>query len=205
MQAEAAIPRLTAILKQGAPPDRRAAAFALGRIGPAAKSALPALEQPVDAPEPSVPVAFALVRLGRPEEGFTRLRKFAMDDAAGMEVFDTLVELGPAAVPVLADVIRSDSKNGRWSVQAVEKLGPGGKAAVTPLLHVVKAGRGKGSQRFKFDEALVALGKLGSDARDAAPTLRELIATTKSEETRDSAAAALRKVESATPASRPTR
>jgi HEAT repeat protein len=205
MQAEAAIPRLTTLLKQGPPAEWSAAAFALGRIGPPAKSAVADLEQPVEAPELVPPVAFALVRLGRPEEGFARLKRSALDDASGMDVFDTLVELGPPAVPVLSDVIRSDSKNGRWAIQAVEKLGPGGKAAVPALLDVVKAGRGKGSQRFKFDEALVALRKLGPDAREAAPTLRELIATTKSEEVRDAAAAALRKVESATPASRPTR
>jgi hypothetical protein len=48
-----------------------------------------------------------MVRLGEAENGMKRLMPMAMDDAAEMEDFDVLAELGAPSAPVLAEVIRS--------------------------------------------------------------------------------------------------
>ena len=163
IHAEAAVPVLTRMLDQGNPADQQVAAYALGRIGPPAKGALPQLEQVGGRPNLRLPVAFAFVRLGRADEGFRAWRPWRWTTPPHWKYSNAPAELGPSALPVLSDVIRSDSSNGRWAVQSVEKLGPGGKAAVPSLIEVIKSGPGKGSHRFKFDKTLVALGKLGAE------------------------------------------
>jgi HEAT repeat protein len=73
------------------------------------------------------------------------------------------------------------------------------------LIEVVKAGRGRGSQQFKFDEAIVALGKLGPIAIDAAPALSELVEHSKSEDVKSAAIEALGHIRGTQPSTRPAR
>ena len=69
--------------------------------------------------------------------------------------------------------------------------------AVPALAQVLAAGRPKqrGPLQAKFDESILTLGRLGPAARAAAPVLRELASKSPHAGTRESAAAALARIE----------
>jgi HEAT repeat protein len=144
---------------------RAEAAEALGRIGPAARAAVPALidalkdpEEPERHrdPEPSdrpAPVERAPARTVR-------------DRAA-----EALGKIGPAAkdaVPALSRALNDPDKAvGTRAAEALGRIGPAAKAAVPALLTAFKDDK----RRAVGDRAAEALGRMGPAAKTAVPVL----------------------------------
>lgn len=153
------------------------AAEALGRLGPAAESAVPALIETMKRNEP-----------------------FIADHAA-----EALGKIGPAAVPALREVL-STSNGAVWAhaARALGSAGPASKDTISLLLESLSqddpsvraaAIHGLGDARADSDEAIAALvktladknrnvrnaairalGRIGSRAKPAVPTLAKLLA-----------------------------
>lgn len=129
--------------------QRREAAYQLGRIGPGAKEALPALVKAVDDPDKQV-WSLALT---------------------------AIANLGPAALPALPDLLRAlDGHSGRAASDrerlpqlqirvgyALSRLGAGARPALIEALHSPDAGVRQG--------AACGLGGMGPDAAEAVPAL----------------------------------
>lgn len=189
---------LTAALSSGGDPDlRRQAVFALGRLGPGAAKALPAVE---DAgrrdPALATAVAITLLRLGREREGRDRLTALAVAPEAERHFFiDTLGEdFRPLAVPVLAEVVRRNARGGYWAMEALQSLGPDAAAAVPALVAFLKVGRPRGADAPPFEAAIATLGRIGPAATEALPLLRELAENGANAGVRRDAAAAIERI-----------
>jgi len=144
---DAAVPGLITALKHEDSNVRIWAAWALTKIGPPAKAAVPALIDSL-----------------RDKIG-SRNRSI---------IAEALGRIGPAAkeaVPALIDALGdSDEALQRSAVGALGKIGPNAKAAVPELIKLAKDKNG----RYR-NSAIVALGEIGPEAKAAVPILMEAL------------------------------
>jgi HEAT repeat protein len=120
-RTEARVAALIERLDDSRAARRADAAKALGRIGPAAKEAVPALERTLQNDRERVrkAAATALARLG--PEGLAALSKALRSGQRDRTcVAHSLAELGNKAVPVLLDVLESEDTRARyWAARAL--------------------------------------------------------------------------------------
>lgn len=145
---------------------RRGAAWALGRLGTVAASAVPALTQALDGDDGGEPVRLTVA------EALGRIRS-------------------RGAVPALAKALRTNGSPVLRMVAAtaIGEIGPGATAGLQPLTAALK-------DRDKLVRAAAAeaLGKIGQEAREAIPALLDVIKKDEVPSVRDTAAEALRKI-----------
>jgi HEAT repeat protein len=192
-----------ATLKAKDSASRITAASALALLGPNAEAAVPALTSALDDPGVEVPIA-AMVALGEfgpaaataapALERKLADRRFFYSSGApysgSHRAADALAAIGPAAVPVLAEALASDSEDTRgWAAHALGQIGPPAKSAVPALERVVKT---YGPQEGK--PSVEALGTIGPAAVAAAPTLHTAYDSLKADEDGGSLLEALMKI-----------
>lgn len=130
------------------------AAHALIKLGPAAKGAVPALNDLLKNEE-----------LLKSEEGNSAQRKRAID---------VLGAIGPeaeAAVPVLMKIFAADASFSIDAGESLVKIGPGAKGAVPALVAVLKDEK---AHESIINLAIEILGAIGPAAKEALPSLLEL-------------------------------
>ncbi len=202
--AEAAVPSLVEALRDEEQRVRLAAIDALGKIGPAAESAIPVLRRIVlDNAAGAWTAIDALGRIGTPaaptptellSHKDADVRRFAAQEFA---------RIGPdakAAVPVLAKLLKDDDVDVRLEAAvalyaidgridestpvlveglkvspryvsgAVIRIGPPAKAVLPALIKLV---RETDDEQVRV-RAVMALGYIGPEAKDAVPLLLEL-------------------------------
>ncbi len=177
---EQVAPRAAKALEE--PEFRVAAARVLGRLGPQAKEATPALVKSLDADDPEFrrEVIFTLSRIGpAAAEAAPALTKLieSQEEPTALSAMYALGSIGPAAkdaVAALNKQTESDSFLRRvtaaWALASIQ---PDNKQAIdkaTPLLSEAL----KNEQEFVRLNAAIALGRLGPAARAAAPALQTL-------------------------------
>jgi len=183
--------------------DRINAAQDLGRMGPMAAGAAPALTEALFDPNTTLhQIALeALVLIGKPavpalREALKRSLKSTYYDWVRRSVAEALVKIGEPAVPALAEALKDEDREVRSS--AAKALGEIGESAVSAVPALAEALKDKGREvRWSAAEAL---GKIGEPAAAAVPALVEAL---KDEEelVRQSAAEALGQIgEPAVPA-----
>lgn len=149
--AAQALTNLSAQLKAGETERRRSAATELGKMGPAAQAALPALIEAVGK---------------RGEDSEVRRLAAAAVGSMGPYARD--------AVPTLIEVL-NDRKEvpdvGASAIVALGQIGPGAKEAIPALIETL---RGQ-NQQFRA-LALVALERIGSKPKSPIPAFREALA-----------------------------
>lgn len=170
---KASVPKLSALLKENNPAVRERAAHALGRVGPGAVDALPALLIAARAADGAPAYADALAQVGpqalpslldilqknKPEESKWVLR--------------ILHSFGPPAVPVLSEALKSNSPEVRASAaSALGEMGHGASAAAVPLFVLTRDSSPK-VQAATF-RALVAIH---ADSERLKPLLQEALAS----------------------------
>lgn len=140
-------------------------------------------------------------------DALVRSLKQANPGVRGMAAME-LAELGPgakSAVPALAEAVLDRDLNVRyWAATALKAIGPDAKAAVPALVKALDTFPGgspalDGPIRYYPDVrsgAAAALGAIGPAAKDAVPALRKALVDADAS-VKESAAAALKKVESA--------
>src|SRR5262249_52315708 len=149
---------------------RRNAAVGLGKIGPEARSAVPAL--------------IASIRGG------------GDSDPAAIDALGAIGPAAKAAAPVLiVELTRfvRCSSNPAHAAAALQKIGPD---AVPALVEALRPAAGEEAYSLHRRRYLVAniLGKMGPGAREAVPALRELLVE-KDESLRTAVAQALKAIE----------
>jgi HEAT repeat protein/lysophospholipase L1-like esterase len=174
-----AIPGLVAALGSTNPRARTQAAWALGRIGPAASAAVTALGRALEDPSESVRMS-AAVALGRigPEAGsaFPTLAKGLEDARENVRArsAEAIFRIGPEAeraVPVLRTALRSEDLYVRgFAVWYLGELGPSALAAVPDVAVTIE--RDDGGVRTL---AARTLRKIGSGDRAAVVALGEAL------------------------------
>lgn len=152
-QAKAAVPALVAVLGETPDAADKAVVEALGSIGPDAGPAVP-----------------ALMRMLREKPDIER--QTALIYALG--------EIGAAsepAVPLIVETVRDPRDNSQFlnvsAAEALGKIGPGAKSAVSALIVALNSDNGSGRL---VTVATGALGNIGADAKTAIPALVEAMA-----------------------------
>jgi len=155
-------------LKEGDAKSREDAAFALMKMGPAAREAMPALSAALTDPNLEV-VKFAAITLGKiGGEGVPPLILGLQDEDETLQAIASLGlrEAGAAAVPSLIRLLRSSNRT--TASYASSTLGKIGEPAVNDLVvaldHHDTQVRGL---------ALLALGAMGDVAKVAVPAIRK--------------------------------
>ncbi len=148
-EARAATPQLAAALAHDeAAAVRAGAAFALGRIGPAARHTGPGLVAALTDPAANVRAAAALalglLGPGTPGAGVALAEALkdghAEDAAAAATALGNLGADAEAAVPVLVDLARgTDPTLRRRAVDVLARIGPAARSAAPVLLEVLRA------------------------------------------------------------------
>lgn len=162
-------------LKDKLPLVRAHAASALGHFGPAARPAIEALAPLVtdsDARVRRMAIrALARIRPG-PEVSVPLLVKAMKDTdpAVRTHVLTILAEIGKPAVPALVKALKNE-KSSYWACLVLAEIGPDA-ADAAPGLAELLASNAKPEVRR---EATLALGKIGSAAAPAVPTLTKTI------------------------------
>lgn len=183
--------RLTAELKNPSPLVRTHAAQALGHLGAAAKSAVPALVPLVADPDPRVRRAASRAVLTiRPGPAVTLpLVKKLLADAdptVRMTILHTLADLGKPALPGLIAALQDDEA-AKYACLVLAEIGPDAADAIPALAERLKI-----EQRPEVRQQIVmALGAIGSAA--AVPTLSAEL-TDRRETTRVAAAFGLGRI-----------
>ena len=121
---------------------RSEAAWALVRIGSEAKSAIPALTE-----------------LLKDKDGLVR-----------WAAIETLGKIGPeakTAVPALTELLKDRDDNVQWAAKSLGMIGPDAKAAVPALTELLK----DKDVDVRWS-AVMALGSIGSETKNAIPTRR---------------------------------
>jgi len=131
-------------LRWGDAAKRRAAAKALGELGPAASPGVPLLEEAARSSE---------VEVSRPAVDALRTLK------------------PPAALPFYVAALREDSLHARmWAAAGLGRMGPAAKEAVPALAAVLSLDRG-GRDYGPRVEAMAALSSIGKEAGAAVPAV----------------------------------
>ena len=152
------------------------AVTALGKAGPAAKDAIPALLEALKTETADTVLAgrigSALVQIGGPEMVETLVQAFARVPKVSRPMLaHALSQTGPAGVSALVKLINDREPPMRTAVVGIMSR-PGRNAAeAVPVL--IKAVRDK-ETKIRL-EALRALGAFGPAAKDAIPALTELL------------------------------
>jgi serine/threonine-protein kinase len=172
--AKAGVPALIAVLDDSDPEVRGSAVRALERIGGSATLAVPSLIRLSKSDESESVRHLALHALGNirtDSTGLNRIIRVALTvGGAGLVVgcvFWAWRRLGPVAVPLLIEDLRSDRVAvRRRATRVLSLLGANANGAVPALLQALKDGD-EGVRRG----ADVALGKIGLDNKTAIPDL----------------------------------
>ena len=178
-EASDAVPVLTERLKDDSPDVREEAAKTLGNLGPLAKSAVPALADALQHRDKKHEVRQeAALAIGN----ILAASNISSDDPAGAA---TNAAVGAAALEAgLRDPIREVRLS---SLQGLEKMGSPGKTAVPQILKELKE-----KDREIRGQAVVTLGAIGPDAKEAVGPLAQIVVDDK--ELRVSAGQALGKI-----------
>jgi HEAT repeat protein len=170
---KAAVPKLSALLKDNNPAVRDRAAHALGRVGPGAAAALPSLLAAARAADGSPVYADALAQVGPQALPalLEVLQKSKPQDSKW--VLRILHSFGPPAVPVLSEALKSNSPEVRVSAaSALAEMGRGASSAATTLF-VLTRDANPAAQAAAF-RALVAIH---ADSERLKPLLQEALAS----------------------------
>jgi len=170
-------------LKDNNPNVRSAAAVGLGKIGPGAKEAVPALSaalaKDTDASVRSA-AAWALGRIGPEALQALPALSAALEDTEEVvrsDAAQALGHIGPSAkeaVPALSAALAKDTYAGVRSAAAVAlgQIGPSAKEAVPAL----SAALTKDTEVLVRHDAAQALGQIGPGAKEAGPALSAALA-----------------------------
>lgn len=183
---KAAVPKLSALLNDKNSAVRDRAAHALGRVGPGAATALPALLAAARAADGSPVYADALAQVGPQALPalLDVLQKSKPQDSKW--VLRILHSFGPPAVPVLSEALKSNSPEVRASAaSALAEMGRGASSAATTLFVLTKDSN-PAAQAAAF-RALVAIH---ADSERLKPLLQEALAS-KDSDVRKAGAAGL--------------
>jgi len=168
-EVEAAVPDLARILRSDHPDVRRAAAVALGSVGPAG---LAVLAQGLRDPQATVrgySAAGLASTTASAEEAVPILAKSLAerDPTTAKLIANAFAQFGLQSVPTLLESFRTDNQEVcRNASLALTKIG---KSAVPALIQAVE-GENPGIRTW----SVVTLGRLGPEARDAIPVLRRI-------------------------------
>jgi HEAT repeat protein len=170
---KAAVPKLSTLLKDKNPVVCERAAHALGRIGPGAVDALPALLTAARVADGSATYADALAQIG-PKALPALLEILQKSKPADSKwVLRVLHSFGPPAVPVLSEALKSNSPEVRTAAaSALAEMGRGAANAAVPLFVLTKDANPK-VQAASF-RALVAIH---ADTERLKPLLQEALAS----------------------------
>ncbi len=170
------VPLLAALVQDPSGRARLLAVRVLGRLGPAAREAAPALGKMLRLTDDPVSdeAGFALAAVG--PEAVPTLRALLREPDA--RVIDraawVLSLLGPAAkeaVPDLTALLHHPAEGTRlWAAQALTKIGPDAKEAVPPLRDLLAGPPGRLPR-----VAAHALAAIGPAAKEAVPALRQAL------------------------------
>ena len=188
--AKDAVDDLAVLLTDKSERVRAHAAYALGMIGLAAKSAGPALAKAV-VDDPDVHVrreaveAIETVQVDIQIAG-PALAKALQDDEPGVRIaaLDVLTDIGAPAVPILSKALENEATR-YWAALALGELGPVSKPAADALAKALDDNRPQVQ-----NEVLIALAHVGPEAASAAPALAKLL-TSDDASVHDAAAYAL--------------
>lgn len=181
-----ALPALIEMLGSADPLEQARAARVVARMGAQAKVAVPALvevlsDSPDDTQEAVVDALGSIGPDARPAvTPITRmLREKPSIDRQKVLIYE-LGEIGPAsepAVPLIVEALRDPRDPEQFlnvvAAEALGKIGPGARAAISPLMAALESDNGTGRL---VTAATEALGNLGADAKAAIPALVEAMA-----------------------------
>ena len=144
---ESAVPELAAALDDPVPGVRLDAAYALGAIGPGARSAVPALLAAIQKKESMVTFAEALAKVdvvaAREHTLSLLVSAYPREEwHVRSKIVDVLGEIGSppdAVVPTLIRALDDENERVRYlAVSALEKIGPPAAAAIPRLTEALK-------------------------------------------------------------------
>jgi HEAT repeat protein len=180
----AALPKLSTLLKDNSPVTRERAARAIGRIGPGAIDALPALLEAARAADGASAYADALAQIG--PKALPALLDILQKSKPEQSkwVLRTLHSFGPPAVPVLGEALKSNNPEVRVAAaNAVGEMGRDAVGAATPLFVLTKD-----STPAVQAAAFRALVAIHADSERLKPLLQEAL-TSQNTDVRKAAAA----------------
>ena len=200
-------------IDQPEPPDvRRAAIEALGKIGPPAQRAVPALEIALLHGDRTIrsSIAVSLGQIGGPalrslismlRDGDNKVRTCAIFALKDMALASN------AVVPALVEVLNDGNQSGRIRkgvIDTLEEIGPVAQAAVPALTNILKdRSADQHVHSGARHAAASALGAIGVGAREAVPALKDALKDVDDEGTCSLAAVALGKIGLAAQAAMP--
>jgi HEAT repeat protein len=193
-----AVPALVQVTGDIDPHVRRATIVALGNLGPHADEAMPTLVRIYEDQSEEADIRWAAVkafgRLGtRAQEAVPVMIRLMSKDttlAGSSHVQMVVTEMGPVAVPPLAQLLQDDNPKVRaHAAVALNWIGPDAKEAVPALIRALQDEDNSVRRGAAF-----ALMRIGSDAKDAIPHLTKALQDEDSK-VRDVAAMALKEVD----------
>jgi HEAT repeat protein len=152
-------------------------------MGPSAREAIPELIETLKiednvTPPVSFYAACALAGIGKPAiPALVKRLKEPEEAFACFYAAKALADMGSEAREAIPELIAALS--GQNGEHAAKALGGIGKPAVPALVETLKSSKGVEGRRLRFYAAL-ALSNIGTDAKDAAPALTEILKNTDS-------------------------
>jgi HEAT repeat protein len=196
---EAGVSALAAGLGSRWPQVRIQVAALLGRLGPDAIAASPALIRVLD--EPLDPEVARQHAPPRDAEAARRPGLWMLDDDPACVAADALGRIAPGSratkevVAALIEVTRAGPRLRRgWAAFALGKFGPAAAEAIPGLINVIEETGPSVGDRYNADAAVWALGQIAPDAPSADQAVTALVGVlqSKSWESRATALKALR-------------